>query len=180
MENIIEIIKTDNFLIISFCINIILLLSVIFCIFKIFKINKEYIDFMRKLGNGNDIDGMLKEYLSDVREIKRDNAEIKAYYTKLDNDLNSCIQKIGLVRYNAFRDVGSDLSFAIALLDNNDNGVVLNGLYGSESSNIYAKPIKSGKSTYQLSHEEQYAIEIAEQNKNFTARHKNNQLYKEK
>ena len=64
--------------------------------------------------------------------------------------------------------------FAIALLDRYDNGVVLNGLYGSESSNIYAKPIKNGKSeTYQLSEEEKYAIEIAEQNKNFYAKHRN-------
>ena len=71
------------------------------------------------------------------------------------------------------------MSFAIALLDKNNNGVVFNGLYGSESSNIYAKPIKNGVSNYQLSSEEEYAIEIAEQNKNFMARHKNNKLYKE-
>ena len=75
-----------------------------------------------------------------------------------------------MVRFNAFKDVGSDLSFAIALLDRNDNGVVLNGLYGSDSSNIYAKPIKGGVSTYQLSDEEKYALEIAEQSKNFAAR----------
>ena len=65
------------------------------------------------------------------------------------------------------------------ILDKNGNGVVFNGLYGSDSSNIYAKPIKNGESSYQLSPEEKYAIEIAEQNKNFQARHQNNQLYKE-
>ena len=134
---------------------------------------------MKKIGNGNDLDKILNEYLKDVKEIKEDNSQIKAYYTKLDYNVNNCIQKIGLVRYNAFKDVGSDLSFAIALLDNNNNGVVFNGLYGSESSNIYAKPIKNGESLYQLSSEEKYAIEIAEQNKNFIARHKNNKLYKE-
>ena len=133
---------------------------------------------MKKIGNGNDLDSLLKDYIKDLNQVKQDNKEIREYFTKLDNDVNSCIQKIGLVRYNAFRDVGSDLSFAIALLDNNDNGVVLNGLYGSESSNIYAKPIKNGGSTYQLSEEEKYAIEIAEQNKNFIARHKNNGLIK--
>ena len=127
---------------------------------------------MKKLGNGSNLDEMLKEYLRDVSEIKRDNSEIKAYYTKLDSDIDSCIQKIGLVRYNAFKDVGSDLSFAIALLDRNDNGVIFNGLYGSESSNIYAKPIKGGVSKYQLSDEEKTALEIAEQSKNFLAKHK--------
>lgn len=179
MENILEFVKTEDFLLIMFWTNIILIVALLFCIYKIFKMNKEYIVFMKKLGNGTDLDSMLKKYIQDVNEVKKDNSEIKAYYTKLDSDLDSCIQKIGLVRYNAFKDVGSDLSFAIALLDRNDNGVVFNGLYGSESSNIYAKPIKNGTSTYQLSHEEKYAIEIAEQNKNFMARHKTNQLYKE-
>jgi len=130
-------------------------------------IHKRYVSFMKKIGNGNNVDELLKTYLKDVEEIKKDNREIKNYYTKLDSDLASCIQKVGLVRYNAFRDVGSDLSFAIALLDGNDNGVVFNGIYGSEYSNIYAKPIKNKESKYQLSNEEQYAIEIAEQNKSF-------------
>ena len=179
MNNLLELIKTDNFAIISFFINSILALIVLICVYKILKIDKNYKILINKIGNGTDLDKYLKEYLKDVREIKKDNSEIKAYYTKLDNDVNSCIQKIGLVRYNAFKDVGSDLSFAIALLDNNDNGVVFNGLYGSESSNIYAKPIKNGESSYQLSQEEKYAIEIAEQNKNFIARHKSNKLYKE-
>ena len=173
-----EFVKTDSFLIFSFFIIIILLVLVLSCMYKIFKINKNYIILMKKIGNGNDLDKILSEYLKDVKEIKEDNAQIKAYYTKLDYDFNNCIQKIGLVRYNAFKDVGSDLSFAIALYNNN-NGVVLNGLYGSESSNIYAKPIKNGESSYQLSSEEKYAIEIAEQNKNFVARHKSNKLYKE-
>ena len=179
MNNILEYIKTDDFLIISFGVNVFLILLVLICIYKIYKMNKEYISFMKKLGKGNNLDEMMKTYLSDVKEIKRDNSEIKAYYTKLDSDISSCIQKVGLVRYNAFKNVGSDLSFAIALLDRNDNGVVFNGLYGSDSSNIYAKPIKNGGSSYQLSPEEKYAIEIAEQNKNFKTRHQNNQLYKE-
>ncbi len=135
-------------------------------------IHKRYVSFMKKVGNGNNLDELLKSYVLEVEEIKKDNLEIKNYYTKLDQDIASCVQKIGLVRYNAFRDVGSDLSFAMALLDGNDNGVVLNGLYGSESSNIYAKPIKNKKSSYQLSQEEEYAIEIAEQTKNFMAKNR--------
>lgn len=69
--------------------------------------------------------------------------------------------KIGIVRYNAFKDVGSNLSFTLALLDNNNNGVVLNGIYSRDNSNIYAKPIKDGKSEYILSDEEKEAIEKA-------------------
>lgn len=173
MEIILEYIKTDNFLLISFILNIVMIVFLIFSIIYMIRLNKKYISFMKKMGNGNNLDEMLRKYLEDVKEIKKDNSEIKAYYTKLDSDIASCIQKVGLVRYNAFRDVGSDLSFAIALLDREDNGVVLNGLYGSESSNIYAKPIKNGTSSYQLSDEEKYALDIAEQNKNFIAKHRN-------
>ena len=173
MENILEILKTDNYLLFSFIVNIILVIVTIINAIMLTKINKKYLKFMKQLGNGSNLDEMLRDYLRDVKEIKQDNSEIKAYYTKLDSDIASCIQKVGLVRYNAFRDVGSDLSFAIALLDGNDTGVVLNGLYGSDSSNIYAKPIKGGTSTYQLSDEEKYALEIAEQNKNFIAKNRN-------
>lgn len=155
-------VTTNMVLIVLTIINIILLVGV----------NLKYIKFMKKLGNGSNLDQMLRDYLRDVKEIKKDNSEIKAYYTKLDSDMAACIQKIGLVRYNAFKDVGSDLSFAVALLDGNDNGIVLNGLYGSESSNIYAKPIKNKKSTYQLAQEEEYALEIAEQTKNFMAKNR--------
>ena len=152
--------------------NVILAILVIINIIYTIMMKKKYLDFMNKLGNGKNLDEMLKKYLDDVREIKKDNSEIKAYYTKLDNDIDTCIQKIGLVRYNAFKDVGSDLSFAIAMLDRNDNGVILNGLYGSESSNIYAKPVKNGISKYQLSEEEKTALEIAEQSKNFIAKNR--------
>ena len=164
MNNSLEFVENSEILgILLIAILIILLIETIMLIF----IHKRYISFMKKMGNGSNLDELLKKYINDVREIKKDNTEIKNYYTKLDSDMAACVQKVGLVRYNAFKDVGSDLSFAIALLDGNDNGVVLNGIYGSEYSNIYAKPIKNKKSDYQLSVEEEYALEIAEQNKNF-------------
>ena len=75
------------------------------------------------------------------------------------------IQKVGVVRYNAFENTGSDLSFALALLDNKDNGIVLNGIFSRESSNLYAKPVISGKSSYSISEEEEKAIEKAIQGK---------------
>jgi len=174
MNFILEYVKTDNGIITMVILNVILLLLTSVNIIINIKTNNKYLKFMKKIGNGNNLDEMLREYLKDVKEIKKDNSEIKAYYTKLDSDIDSCIQKVGLVRYNAFKDVGSDLSFAIALLDRNDNGVVLNGLYGSESSNIYAKPIKKGQSKYQLSDEEKSALEIAEQSKRFITKQKYN------
>ena len=172
MDSLIEFLKTDKGLITMFIGFILTSFITIVNIILLIKTNNKYLRFMRKLGKGNNIDEMLRVYLNEVKEIKRDNSEIKAYYTKLDSDIASCIQKIGIVRYNAFKDVGSDLSFAIAMLDRNDNGVVFNGLYGSESSNIYAKPIKKGISKYQLSDEEKSALEIAAQTKEFMTKRK--------
>lgn len=122
---------------------------------------KKYISFMRKLGKGDNIDEMLKVYIDKVNEIHQENEQIQNYCIKLDNDVDSSIQKIGIVRFNAFKDVGSNLSFALAMLDRQNNGVVLNGIYGSEYSNIYAKPIKNARSEYQLSDEEINAIDLA-------------------
>ncbi len=144
---------------ISLCITVVLLLWVIFLSYKYFTV-------LKKLGNGENLDKMLGKYITEVKNVKKDNDEIINYYTKLDADIENSIQKVGLVRYNAFKDVGSDLSFALALLDRENNGIVLNGIYGSESSNIYAKPIKSGTSTYQLSNEEKSAIDMAIQANN--------------
>ena len=174
MSSLVELLENNQFLSGILITNLILIILVFSLLIYIIYLNKKYVKYMNKLGNGNNLDEMLKTYLEDVKNIKKDNSEIKAYYTKLDNDINSSIQKIGLVRYNAFKDVGSDLSFAVALLDGENNGIVFNGIYGSESSNIYAKPIKNGESSYQLSDEERYAIEIAEQNKNFVAKRREN------
>lgn len=176
MEEFLEFVKTDNFVVWSSIINIFLVILVIVLIVLVIRMNRKYISFMNKLGKGEDLDQMLKKYLREVADIKQDNSEIKAYYTKLDYDIGSGIQKVGLIRYNAFQNVGSDLSFAVALLDRENNGIVLNGLYGSESSNIYAKPIKNGESSYKLSEEEVEAIKIASQSKNFEAKHKENKF----
>lgn len=173
MESFLEYIKTDEFLLVLFVANVVIGVLLLINLILTVGMNIKYVRFMKKLGHGNNLDEMLKTYLAEVKEIKKDNYEIKAYYTKLDSDIASCIQKVGLVRYNAFKDVGSDLSFAVALLDRDNNGVVFNGLYGSESSNIYAKPIRDGVSKYQLSEEERDALEIAEQSKNFLAKRKN-------
>ena len=75
--------------------------------------------------------------------------------------MKNCTKKIGIVRYNAFKDTGRDLSFSLAILDAHNNGVVLNGIYARDCSNIYAKPVENGESKYVLSNEEKEAINKA-------------------
>jgi hypothetical protein len=116
---------------------------------------------MKKIGNGQDIQEILEKYINDVNSVKKENMELKKYCEHLDNLIASCIQKVGLVRYNAFKDTGSDLSFALALLNEENTGVVLNGIYSREMSNIYSKSVEKGISTHTLSDEEKQAINKA-------------------
>mgnify|MGYP001569994875 FL=1 len=71
------------------------------------------------------------------------------------------IQKVGLVRFNPFRDVGGNQSFALALLSDEDNGIVLTGLHARESTRLYIKDIAHGASRSELSKEEKQALEVA-------------------
>jgi len=63
-------------------------------------------------------------------------------------------QKIGFIKYNAFENIGNDLSFALTLLDGNNNGICISSIYGRSESRIFSKPIVKGKSLVSLSQEE--------------------------
>jgi len=157
----INFLKTETFLIIIAGVNILLLILYISNLFKLKKINKNYKVFMKKLGNGNNIEEILKKYIQKVEEVDSKNKEIEQYCNSLEKDISLCIKKIGMVRYSAFKDTGSDLSFALALLNEKNDGVILNGIYSREMSNIYAKQVKEGKTNNKLSEEEDKALQIA-------------------
>ena len=158
MENIMGMLKTDAFFLILLGIMVILLVGFIILIAKFSKLNKKYQNFMQKLGNGKNLEEDLETYMYRVNKVESENAQIINSIEEINKEQKKCIQKIGMIRYNAFQDVGSDLSFALAMLDENNDGVVLNGIYSREMSNIYAKPIEKGKSTYTVSAEEAQAI----------------------
>ena len=161
MDTILDFMKSENFLIIIAIINIILLIGFIILIISLNMLNKKYKKFLEKLGNGKNIEEDLENFMYKTARVEKQNIEIIENIKNLSSDMTKCIQKIGIVRYSAFKDTGSDLSFALALLDENNNGVVLNGIYSREMSNIYAKPVKNGKSTYTTSEEENQAIQKA-------------------
>lgn len=166
MENIMALLKTDNFLIIFAILLIVLLISYVVLIIKTSNLNKRYKQFMKKLGNGKNIEEDLENYMYRVEKVERQNSELHLICKEMGNQLSGCVQKIGIVRYNAFKDTGSDLSFALALLDEDNTGVVMNGIYSREMSNIYAKLVEKGKSPYTISEEEKLAIDKAINSKN--------------
>lgn len=128
------------------------------------KLRKKYDEFMTRLGNGENITDMLRKYIQDVLNVTEENQSLKKYCKELEKNMNKCIQKVGMVRYNAYQHTGSDLCFALALLDFEDNGFVLNGIYSRDNTtNTYAKPIEHGASKYTLVKEEEEALNIAKQ-----------------
>lgn len=161
MENMINQIGINNLLMIASIVIVVLLIGVIYLTIKVIYLDKKYKKFMKKLGESENLEEDLENYMYKVERVEKQNAEILGSIDTIKKDQRQCIQKVGIVRYSAFQDTGSDLSFTLALLDENNNGIVLNGIYSREMSNIYAKPIENGKSTYTLSEEEQQAINKA-------------------
>ena len=161
MENILEFIRTDTFLLaLVGIIFIIFMLYIVNCI-KLSRIRKEYKKFMEKIGNGTNIEEILEKHIDRINKTIAKNDELEKFCVKIDSDIKNCIQKVGIYRYNAYKDTGSDLSFTLALLDEKNDGLVLNGIYSREMSNIYAKPVQNGNSTYKMTEEEIEAVKRA-------------------
>lgn len=118
----------------------------------------------KKLLNGREsvnIEELLSETGQDINRLRDQINANKEKLSEIGIKLEFAVQKVGFIRYNAFAEMGSDLSFSLALLDNFQNGFVISSIYGREHASIYGKPIKDGKSTYPLSVEEMQAIDRA-------------------
>ena len=120
------------------------------------------IDFFKKSGKEP---RNLKEILNQFKDLEQkfDKLSEKLECFKKDNKFS--IQKVGIIRFNPFKEIGGDQSFSIALLDGSNSGIVITSLYTKEANRVYGKPIKNGKSEYSLSEEEIKALEVAK-NKN--------------
>ncbi len=112
--------------------------------FKIFKGKKEPKNLKEILSQFKDLEKNFENFSKELKELKKKNI------------LN--FQKLGIVRFNPFKEVGGDQSFSIALLDGNDSGVVITSLYTREGNRVFSKPIKEGRSEYLLSEEEKEAL----------------------
>ena len=152
-------------LILSIAVNVLLTAIVLLFIFRIKNLEDKYYSFIAKFDGNRSIEEVMNSYMKMVKNVNEDNKIIKANILNVERQLNMCVQNIGMVRYNAFDDVGSELSFAIAMLDNEDNGFVIHSIYGRTSSNVYAKTIENGTSKVTLSDEEIKAVNKAKEHK---------------
>lgn len=119
-----------------------------------------YYELTRDL-DGVNFEDLIIQINRDISSLNRDVNLIESNILSIETKLTFALQKIGFIRYNAFADIGSDLSFSIALLDAYNNGFVLTSIYGRERSVSFAKQVKNGKSSIPISPEERMAIERA-------------------
>lgn len=127
---------------------------------KMNRLNRRYRKMMTGMEGGN-IESLLTGHIAEVRTAMNKLNQLEGEYRRLDAIAVAAIQSVGVIRFNAFEDTGSDLSFAMALLDGRKNGVVLSSIYGRNESRVYAKPVIDGQSSYYLSDEEKAALHKA-------------------
>lgn len=139
---------------------LILLVLLIVVLTKQSKLKKRYEAFMC----GSDAKSMEEEIaglFQDIdllkKQVEKDGKEIKHIYRRLE----TVFQKVGIVKYDAFKQMGGQLSFCIALLDENNNGFVMNSVHSTDGCYSYTKTIREGECEISLGEEEQKALGMA-------------------
>lgn len=116
-------------------------------------LKKKY-DFFMQGENGASLERKLSVEVSEIRDAANGLETMMTEQAAIRNIQSNTIQKIGFIKYNAFENIGNDLSFALTLLDGNNNGICISSIYGRNESRIFSKPIVKGKSLVSLSQEE--------------------------
>lgn len=162
MQSIIEIYNNLSIYIVGalIIVIIIIILLLLVNIKAINRLENKYRKLTRGVENNN-IEQLIESYMDKIDLISHQSKEVKNLYNDMNEKINSCIQNVSVIRYKAFEDVGSDLSFSIALLDDNKDGVIITSIYGRNESTTYAKPIDKGISRYDLSEEEEHVLKDA-------------------
>ncbi|WP_051534136.1 DUF4446 family protein [Desulfitibacter alkalitolerans] len=128
--------------------------------FKYLKLRKKYNTYMHG-SDGRSMEQKIDAYHNDFNMLNSTIKDLDKQLSELNRKNMRNFNKVGFVRFSAFSEVGSDLSFAIALMDSYNNGFVISSIYGRDDNRFYAKPLENGKSKYRLSEEEELAISRA-------------------
>lgn len=147
--------------------SIILLISLIVVSAKQSKLNAKYNEFMTG-ASGKNLEEQVLSRFSEVDRLKLDTKSINVEIKKIKENLLTTYQKIGIVKYDAFKEMGGKLSFVLALLDMNNNGILLNSVHSSrEGCYTYIKEIIKGESFLELSEDEKLALNQALNSNNY-------------
>lgn len=111
--------------------------------------------------DGVNLERMMIGCIDSTKAVADENAKLWEENKAIKELLSKALTKVAIVRFRAFEDMGSDLSYAVAMLDSHNNGVVLSSIFAREDSRSYAKPIVNGTSTYPMTSEEEDALRQA-------------------
>ena len=133
---------------------------------KLKKYNKKYEEIWSKFDKEN-IEEDIKSMLENMDSVKEACRKSEIACEEMDGKILKCVQKVGFVRYDAYDTGNNNLSFILALLNSNNDGVLLNSVYNRNYSNIYAKEVTNGEVDGNLSNEENEALRKAINDKSF-------------
>lgn len=162
MNGILDNLGIDPFylFIVLFVLQIALIVLLVVLYDKYRRLQKSYTTFM-KGKNGKNLEKSIFRKFSELEEIselvKENKKKIQDIYKRMENHY----QKVGIVKYDAFHEMGGNLSFALTMLDENNNGWIFNAMHSREGCYTYIKEIVKGESYIELSEEEQKCLEKA-------------------
>jgi hypothetical protein len=136
---------------------LILLVIIVFLQKKMKRFEEAHISLKTYL-SGKSIDLLLEDYLVSMETIKNQISDCSLRLGKIEKKLRSAVDCVEMVRFSAFEGMGSELSFSIAMLNQEGNGLVLSSINNREETRLYAKPVIAGKSRHNLSAEEKEVI----------------------
>lgn len=137
-----------------------LLVVVIICIIKIKQLYRRYDYFMRGK-DAETLEDMIINQMNEIVELKSQDRANKDSIRIANKNSRAAFQKYGVVRYNAFKGMGGNLSFALAMLDYTNTGFVLNAVHSREGCYLYLKDVDRGETEVLLGNEEKEALEMA-------------------
>ncbi|MBR2949017.1 MAG: DUF4446 family protein [Lachnospiraceae bacterium] len=127
---------------------------------KLTKLKKKYAKFM-KGSNGKSLEKDILALFEENKTISEENEKNRKEIKDLQRQIQYCYQKIGLVKYDAFNQMGGKLSFCLVLLNEKNNGFLLNSVHSSDGCYSYTKEITKGECELSLGEEEQKALDMA-------------------
>ncbi len=154
---------TANLAIVLGLIGLVLLILLVLFLIQTIRLRRALRGYRALVGDGapGSLAEVMQSHVARVDAVARRMDDISATHSELERRAMTSLQHIGLVRFNPFEDTGSDQSFAIALLDERRDGIVMSSLHGRANTRLFAKPVEGGTSRHTLSDEEAQAIRIA-------------------
>lgn len=139
---------------------LILLLITIINLAQIRKLKKKYEKFMTG-SDAQTLEDTIANHLNEIDGLIASNAENKRNIANLTDQIQFAFQKVGLVKYDAFQEMGGKLSFSLCLLNEKEDGFIINAMHSREGCYTYIKEVIAGNCVIILSEEEKEALEMA-------------------